>query len=551
MHAQMVPRANVYRVIRRLLAALAVVAAVVVVAAAPASAHAELLSTTPSSGQVLQSTPDAAIVRFDQRVQVGAGVELHDGRGRRVDDGGARRIQGGKALRLPLPDLADGGYVLSWRVVSADGHPVSGGITFRVGDRASEVDQGVLQKVLNAERGNEGVRAAAAVDRTLLFLSLLVLVGGLVFLLALWPEGWRVDVVRASVRSAALIAAVTTYVGMTLQGADVAGLDLGHAVLPSSAWDTLDTAYGKAAALRLALLAVAAGLAALLGRGRALGRRWQLATLAVGAALLATVTFSGHARTGRWLAASAPLDLLHLGAAAVWIGGLVFVCFLVLPRDEELPLVHRFSRIAWWSVVVLVTTGVVQAIRQTGGLDGIRSTDYGHLLVVKVVLVAIVVTAGGMSRSLLKSDDEVDRRALRRSVGAEAALAVVVLAVTSLLVAADPGREASIPHVSQSKVVQGTILEVEASPTRTGPVDIHLYATDPSIPLTTQLTMTATMSLPSRKIPPIVVPVQRAGRAHWSAYDVDVPIAGTWKLQVRLTIGEFESRTATLEVPIE
>jgi copper transport protein len=294
------------------------------------------------------------------------------------------------------------------------------------------------------------------------------------------------------------------------------------------------------------LLAATAGLAALLGRRRP---PWaKLATLATGAGLLATLTYSGHARTGRWLAVAVPLDLLHLGAAAVWIGGLAFVCFLVLPRDDGEEVVYRFSPVAWWAVVLVVATGVVQGLRQTRGLDGMRETDYGRLLVIKVVVVALVVAFAGMSRSLLRRGD--DRRALRRSVGAETALAVVVLAVTSLLVASDPAHQTGITHFDRSKVVQGTILEVEASPTRPGPVDIHLYATDPTIPLTTALDMTATLSLPSRDIPPIEVPMQRAGRAHWSAYDVDIPIAGTWVLRMRLTIGEFESRTTTFDVPI-
>jgi hypothetical protein len=89
-----------------------------------------------------------------------------------------------------------------------------------------------------------------------------------------------------------------------------------------------------------------------------------------------------------------------------------------------------------------------------------------------------------------------------------------------------------------------------AAPARTGPVDFHVYVTDPSVGLTTPLTATATLSLPDRGIPAVQVPLVPAGRAHWSAYNVDIPIAGRWRLDVAVTIGDFEQRQAAFTIPI-
>jgi copper transport protein len=571
---------------KRLAAGFVLVVVAVVALAAPASAHAQLVATSPPAGAVLDAAPKVATVRFNEGVSVKPdGLQLHDATGRRLDTGTLRHTDGGRTIGLAPGDLPKGGYILTWRVVSADGHPISGGVTWRIGASSAAVDQGLFQQLLNAEGGDAGVRAAAAVERTLLFLSLVVLIGGLVFLVAIWPEGASDDRLRPTLRAAAAVGALATVVGMGIQGADVAGLGMAHALSLRSALDTLDTSYGQAAVARLVLLAVLAGLLAVATPARVRTVRWQAGTLAASAATLLTLSLAGHARTGRWVGLALPLDLVHLGAAATWIGGLAIVTFVVLPSDQEgsaAPVVGRFSRLAAAAVVAVVATGVIQGFRQLGTIDGLRDTSYGRLLVIKAVLVAVVVVLGGLSRSLLRrqvpveapvlvgtdgagiepatEEDEDDdweppnpaelRRSLRRSVGAEAVLAVVVLVVTSLLVAADPARTLQSEGFSAGKVVQGTVIEAVAAPARTGPVDMHVYVSDPTFGLTTQLTAVATLALPAKGIPPVQVPLQPAGRGHWSAYDVDIPIKGVWRLDVTITIGTFDERRTTFTVPI-
>ncbi|MCU1373540.1 MAG: copper resistance protein CopC [Actinomycetia bacterium] len=562
---------------KRLLGGVAAVLLVMVALAAPASAHAQLVSTSPASGAVLDAAPRTVSVRFNEGVQVKPdGLQLHDANGRRVDGGEVQHLDGGRTLRLAVGDLGRGGYVLTWRVVSADGHPISGGVTWRIGASSAAVDQGVFQQLLNAEGGDTLVRTVAAAVRTLLFLALLLLIGGLVFVLAAWPDGAADDRMRPTLRAAAAVAALATALGMGLQGADVAGLGLSHALSLGTALDTLDSSYGQAAVARLVLLAVLAALAARATPAAVGTSRWRLGVLGASTATLLTITLAGHARTGRWAGVAVPLDLVHLGAAATWLGGLAVLTLVVLPRDEEgstVPIVRRFSSMAAVAVAAVVATGVVQGFRQLDGLDGLRTTNYGRLLVIKVVLVAVVVVLGAFSRSLVRLpvadpvlvgtggepvDDEdapADpaelRRTLRRSVGAEAVIAVVVLAVTSLLVASDPARTIESRGFSAAKVVQGTVIEGVATPARTGPVDFHVYASDPAVGLTTPMAATATLSLPDRGIPNIQLPLRPAGRGHWSAYDVDIPIRGSWRLDVAVTIGDFEQRTATFTISID
>jgi copper transport protein len=567
---------------RRALGAVALAFAILVVLAAPASAHAQLVSTTPSAGAVLDRAPSVAKVRFNEGIQVKPdGLQLHDASGARLDTGEVRHVDGGKEIDLPLGDLDDGGYVLTWRIVSADGHPVSGGVTWRIGQASQAVDQSMFESLLNAQGGDATLHVVADVVRGLLFLSLLVLIGGLLFVLVVWPAGADDHRLRPTVRAAAAVAAVTTALGMGMEGADVAGLGLSHALSVGTALDTLDGSYGTAAVVRLVLLAVLAGLAAVATPERVRRTSWRGAVLVASAGTLLTLSLSGHARTGRWVALALPLDLVHLGAAALWIGGLLVLTLVVLPQDEEgstAPLVARFSRVAFAAVVAIVATGVVQGYRQLGSIDAVRTTGYGRLLVIKTVVVALVVLFAARSRTLVRAqvedrvlvgpagdeveddeDDEDDewivepadvRRALRRSVAAEALLAVAVLAVTSLLVAADPGRTISVEGFSAARVVQGTVIEAVAAPARTGPVDFHVYVSDPTIGLTTQLSATATLSLPEKGIHSVQVPLRPAGRGHWSAYDVDIPIKGSWRYEIQVAVGDFDSRRALFSIPI-
>ena len=535
----------------------------VLLAAAPASAHAQLVSTSPASGELVAEPPERAVVRFTEGVQADAdALRLHDRNGDRVDVGELARRDGGKVLQVGLPALPDGGYVLTWRVVSLDGHPISGGVSWRVGEGSVAVEPTLLESLLNAEEGERPVAVAVAVARTLAFGGLLVLVGGLLFVLLVSTPTADDPRLRRLLRVGGVVAAVATALGIALHGADIGGGGLADAVTAGAVDDALATTSGRWLALRL--LAVSALTALLWGTSaaRVRARSWQLLTQVAVVAALAAVALGGHARTGRWAGLAVPVDVVHLLAAALWIGGLGILALVVLPRGgARTPAVAaRFSSVAAVAVGVVVATGIFQSVRQLDGLDGLRDTGYGRLLVLKVVAVAVVVVLGAFSRSVvralagpgLESGDEDDvRRTLRRSVGVEAVVAVVVVALTALLVAADPGGAASGGEAYQeTRVVDSTVLEVVAAPARPGPVDVHLYVTDPSIGLTTELEATAQLSLPGRDIAGLEVPLRYAGRGHWSAYDFDVPIGGDWRLDVTVVIGTFEQREATFSVPI-
>jgi hypothetical protein len=127
---------------------------------------------------------------------------------------------------------------------------------------------------------------------------------------------------------------------------------------------------------------------------------------------------------------------------------------------------------------------------------------------------------------------------------------VAVLALTSLLVAADPNHALDATGFQEVRVLDGMTLEVIVAPSRAGPVDVHLYVEAPSAGLTGGGEATGTFSLPGTEIEGVGVRFFPAGRNHFSAIAVQVPIKGTWRLEIAVRVGDFEQRRATFVVPI-
>lgn len=113
-------------------------------AATTASAHAELVSSDPAAGAVIGSAPDAVNLTFGEELMTVAGntanqVQVTNSAKDRVDTGKVKLDGANISIGLK-PDLALDSYTVSYRVVSADGHPIEGSYQFVVSEAAqSEV----------------------------------------------------------------------------------------------------------------------------------------------------------------------------------------------------------------------------------------------------------------------------------------------------------------------------------------------------------------------------------------------------------------------------
>jgi copper transport protein len=597
---------------RRLVAALLLAAAFVAVDAAPAFAHAILVSTDPPAGASPARGPETVTLSFNETVEASLGaIRLFDQRGQRLDAGPPVHPNGvGHEVRATLPSLRSGSYVVTWRVISADAHPVRGAFTFRVGDTAAgrNVDD-LVGRLLTQQGGSTSVGVLFGIARFGVFTSMALLVGGVALVAALWPDG------RTSRRASRVVwgawagALVSTVAAFALQGAYASGLPLSGAFRWNELVGVWHTRFGHVSVLRVAVL-----LAALVVLRRLFGLRqasqdplpiwWAPAAIILGVVLVATPGLAGHASTGRWRAFSLPADVLHVGATGLWLGALAVLAACVLPvRDPVLlrSVVPRFSRLAPACILVIVATGVFQAWRQVGSVHGFTSTDYGRILLVKVGVVAVMLLAAGFSRDVVRrrlrqpypavpveaapalagtargaplperpgdagegevtdvdhledwteeDEERFEVRRLRQAVGVEVVLGVIVLAVTALLVNAPPAYNVTTGPFLKTVVSDGRYFDITVTPAKAGPNEVHITAVTKGGGPADVLRFAATVSEPGRDVAPISVPLLRLGPGHYASYGFDVPFPGTWQLTVRALLTATDETAFTVKLPI-
>ncbi|NJP69101.1 copper resistance protein CopC [Streptomyces spiramenti] len=389
--------------------------AAVLLAAVPAAAHASLLGSDPEDGTVLDAAPGEVVLHFSEDVATSAdSVRVLDPDGVAVDAGPPERRPAdgaGVAYGVPLlPDIADGTYTVAWQVISTDSHPVAGAFTFSVG-APSETS------VVVADGPAEDAAVALLYDtgRYAAYAGYLLLVGGAAFLLFCWPAADRRPAARRVTTVGWALTAGATLALLALRQPYITGGGLGDVVRLAGLTDVVDTRTGVALLARLAVLAVVAWFVVRLLRApttaagggaeadvpvrTAWGTRGLGALLAL--VLAATWSLAEHAASGPQTHIAVPADMLHMVAAAVWLGGLVTL-LLLLHRGgaPAVPVaaVRRFSAAAMASVAVVAVTGVYQSWRQVGDWGQLASTGYGQLLVTKIALVALLLGVGWISR---------------------------------------------------------------------------------------------------------------------------------------------------------
>jgi copper transport protein len=353
---------------------------------------------------------------------------------------------------------------------------------------------------------------------------------------------------RTLALAGALVGAVGALVALVAMLAESAGRDLVDAV-GLVADLTPDTRTGRLGLLRVALGLAAASAAAIVP----VWRRSPVPVLVLGGGALAATALAGHAWTApdRWLAAGS--DLVHLGAVAVWAGGLLalLVALPFLPTaHDRLRLASRFSGVAVAAVAVVALSGTVSGWQQLGGLGDLTSTGYGRLLLAKVAGFAVLVTLGWLNRSRLVALVERTAAPLQRSLRVEVLVAAVVLALTAALVHQPPARTESRaePFDTTATADGGQVVTATVEPGAAGPNDIHLYfyagsGNEPLAVDAVQVTA-ATADVPARRLQ--VTPINTN---HVTVAGASLPSAGTWIIEVT-AVQAGQPLVFTIEVPI-
>lgn len=591
-------------------AGVALALALVMLVPATASGHAVLRDTQPARGAVAPEEPSTVVLRFSEPVEGSFGaVRVFDRTGARVDRGSVLRPGGGNervGIRL-REGLPDGTYTATYRVISADSHPVSGGFVFSIGSAGAAPAKTVEDLI---DEGNAGpvTEVAFGAARWLDYAAIAMAVGILAFLLGVWmpalrAAGGAAGAWRAASEAfgrrlgrvavgAALAGILASALGIVLQGATAGGTSFWSALDPVVVGDVLDTRFGTVWGLRLAawvVLAVALAIPAvrtampvmrpaqlgatgLVAAGE--GRRWPVAPVGAAVAFLAlSPALAGHASTQSPKALLIPLDALHVTAMGAWLGGLV-VLVAVLPAATRLlepadrtrllaGILLRFSALALVAVVALVASGLVQSYVDVRSVENLVETAFGRAVLIKMGLMVALIGLGWVNRqrSLPRlraaaaggEPPGAAGRVLRRTLRAEVALIAVVLAVTSALVSYAPAISEGSGPFSATERLGPARLEMTVDPARVGRNAMHLYLLDPrtgaQYTATKQLRVLA--RLPSKRIGPLRLPARQAGPGHYVVEAGVLGVAGDWEVELISRVSDFDEYRTTVKVPID
>lgn len=686
------------------------VAGALLAGAAPVSAHAALTGSDPAQGAVVDKAPAQVSLTFSEKVALSDGsVRVLDPSGKRVDTGKASNLSGatyGVKLHSGLPD---GTFTVSYQVVSADSHPVAGAFTFSIGAPST-----TSVSLSDQTAGGGVVGGLYGFGRYISYAGFILMVGGGAFVLACWQRGAAVRAVQRLVVSGWVALTSATLALLLLRGSYTGSGKVGDIFDLTLLGQVLQTKAGAALVSRLLLLAAAALFIAVLfgayvkrdaenadadgenadgedaggegadGETEKRGPDADLAAekkdltfgLAIGgtvvaAGLAASWAMAEHASTGIQAGLAMPVDVLHLLAVALWLGGLTtLLVALYWAPSIEAAAVRRFSRVAFASVVALTVTGLYQSWRQVGSWSALTDTTYGQLLLVKVGLVAVLVGVAWISRrwtaQIPETPEAVDtaetaataeaadatdsaetadadaeekqraevaagaspvagassmaaaspgsdtpgtpaapdkgpedaedspraaqlarqraavatarqkrirdadplRSGLRRSVLAEAGVAVVLLAVTTALTSTEPGRteEAAKAATASASQRSGPLsltipfdtggqdgkgsARLTLDPARVGGNEMHVFVTRPNGKAFDVPEVKVAFTLDAKDIGPLPVVPDRIATGHWTASGVQIPMAGDWKITVTVRTSDIDQATVNKNAKI-
>ncbi|MGD9515344.1 copper resistance protein CopC [Mycolicibacterium sp.] len=532
--------------------------------AQPASAHAQLLSTTPEDGAVLEQAPAEAVLRFNETVL--------------LLDGSIRLFPGDESpivldahvkdtdVIAPLPaDLVDGRYALSYRVVSADGHPVSGAISFTIGEATGAQPAPQIQTDTPLD-----TQFALSALTVLQYLGLLAFTG-LVFFerVVLRSHQPATSRTRAVLLAAGSIAAAASMLLIPVSALNVTGSPFPAFLSPPTWWPGI--LWPPVVAALIVLVGTVIGS---LAGTRTTTRTARIVSLLAVLAALCSPVLVGHSQLVEPRTLVIIADLGHLASGAFWVGGVIGLLLFLAdasparrdPAAGTDPLlaaevVRRFSSYALWSVILLAVSGTVMGIMIVGTLDALVTTGYGLTLLLKLGIVAPVIAIAAYNRRrllpaiLTRPTTRLRWRTLHRTLAYEAALLVAVLAVTGFLTNQSPNHDhhdtgtttaqtLEVDGSAQQLTVDGTL-----TPALTGDNEL-VFTLHYQGEAVTPESVTVRASLPEHDLGPFqVVPELDPTTGEYTAA-LGLPVAGEWQIQVLARVSTFAEPIVTIPVTV-
>jgi copper transport protein len=500
-----------------------------------ANAHASLIEAAPADGAVLDQVPRFVRLRFNEPISP-IMIKLIGSDGHARDDITFKAAN--EAIEVALPsDLRKGTNILSYRVISADGHPVGGTLLFSIGHLTQARETGV-------DAGDHLLPPLIWLTKVALYIALFIGVGGAFFRAWIAPErSWCAtsSVVAGVALAVGLIAAP---VSLGLQGLDVLAAPHSRLAVRDTWIAGFETSVGGSAIIAIIAMLFAA-LAIYINRIEVQRALSSTALAGVGLSLAAT----GHASMASPQIVMRPAVFIHTVGVAYWLGALIPLALMLSrgARPETLPAFQRFSVVAVPVVASLVVAGAVLAVVQIERPSALIDSRYGQIFLAKMLAVLVLLALAAINRLFLLPSFAAGKLGteakLRRSISLEIGVTLVILALVAAWRFTPPPRALATVAAQTTSIHIHTaeaMVNLSLTPDRVGATSLNMvFLTGDFAPLNPK-EVTVMLSKPDRGVEAIIRKAERASDGAWRVDKLVLPMAGNWNVRVNVLVTDFQ-----------
>ena len=498
------------------------------------SAHPFTDETIPNLSSNAPTGTSKVIVYFSEPVELSfSTIKVLDNNGNQIDNKDTDYYQDEKSLIVTTNPLEDGVYTVTTKVLSkVDGHLVPNAFLFAVGDVT--IDPKLLDNQNSVELiffPEAGARFPGIVGQT-------IVLGVIMASLIIWGTQNK-QLIKEELQQIEIIhhqkfMSITGIGLMLIFISNILMIAVQTVRLETSPIEAIQTNFGSIWLIRMVITIILLGIWFGLDRKKNLTKKSQIVMLIAMLALIGTSSLIGHgAASGETPALI--LDYIHNLVAAVWIGGIFYFVFTLLPTLSQLKeinrekmslaLIPRFSIAFVISIGVVIITGPILMWFLESDIGLITDSVYGQLIILKIVIAAIMISLGGFFQFRVQKNGERNfqsqkinvHRKLKRSLKVDAVLGIILLGVVALLTNGTlPAGE--IQNADAQEIIYGfkTVeftenakFDIQISPFSSGVNTILVKVSDfENNPIYDSNQIKVKIANPSKNISPIEIPMQ-------------------------------------------
>ena len=410
--------------------------------------HPFLLDSEPSQGQNAAVGTTQIITHYSEAVEINfSELKIYDSNGNQVDNRDTAYYNAESSLVITTSPLEDGVYTIASKVLSkVDGHLVHAAIIFGVGD--VQIDASLLE----SQEQSETTFIPESIARFPGLVGQTIVLGGIIASIVIWSTGqtrFKEQIALIETSFKAKFSKVIGFGIIAVFASNFIMLGVQTWRLETSPLDVIQTTFGHTWLTRMILTIILIGIWFWIERKNQVSIKTQLPMLVFALALIATTTMMGHGASTE-LVPPIILDYVHNLLSSIWIGGVIFLGFVVLPsitkldgtvRDKiTISLIPRFSAMIIISLGILIITGPTLLWFLDSNVSSLTDSTYGKLIMLKIAIASVMIAFGGFYQIRFIQQAKKDLKStsvfkkLKRPLRFEAGLGIALLAVVALLV---------------------------------------------------------------------------------------------------------------------